>query len=153
MKQPSTLTLRLPPQPDLCRIARQRIADFARSKGVAEDDLTSLLGAIGEALANAVEHGRTPIPLDVECRVEPNRIVATVSDAGVGFEHEPPLPGELPEIESERGRGLGIMRRLSDIFAVQRSPAGGTSVLVGRYLRHPLDEREEGQARASSGTT
>ncbi len=150
LNRTDTLSLRLPPQPDLCCVARRRIAAFARAKGVAEDDLSSLLSAVGEALANAVEHGKTPAPLDIECRVEADRIFATVSDAGVGFEREPELLGELPDVESERGRGLGIMRRLSDTFAVSRLPGGGTSVLVGRYLRHPLNVRAAGQARRSS---
>jgi anti-sigma regulatory factor (Ser/Thr protein kinase) len=136
--RPATLTLRVPPHPDLCRIARRRIADFARAKGIGDADLAAILTAAGEALANAVEHGRSEAPLSIECTIAPDRIVVTIGDGGVGFDCYPVVPGELPEPEAERGRGLALMRRFSDIFSVQPLPGGGTVVVLGRYRRDAL---------------
>jgi anti-sigma regulatory factor (Ser/Thr protein kinase) len=102
---------------------------------VPDDDLGHFLIALGEALANAIEHARAAKPIEIECRVGPERIVATVRDDGVGFKGDPSAIGELPEASAERGRGLPMMRRCSDIFAVQSVPGQGTAVVVGRYLR------------------
>ena len=135
-KSETVLEFRVPPEPNLSRVVRERVADCARSRGVDDADLDHFLTALGEALANAMEHARALEPLRVEVRLSVDRIVATVQDAGVGFASpqalaEPKLPGA----DSIRGRGLPIMRRCSDIFAVNSTPGKGTAVVVGRYLR------------------
>ena len=64
----ASLTLRVPPKADFCRVARERIVTFARSKGVAEDDIAYLVAAVGEALANAIEHARSTAPIVIDRR-------------------------------------------------------------------------------------
>ncbi len=132
MPTDAVLDLRIPPQPSLGRLVREGVTDFARANGVSEDDLSHFLTALGEAVANAIEHAGAEEPIQVHCRISDDRIVAEVRDTGVGFEPGGKLG--LPEPTSERGRGLPIMQRCSDIFAVQSQPGRGTSVLVGRYL-------------------
>jgi len=102
---------------------------------VGEDDLSHFLTAMGEALANAIEHARCDAPIEIECRVGRGQIVATVTDGGIGFAGDSTAAGELPDATSERGRGLLIMRRCSDIFDVKSVPGKGTAVRLGRYLR------------------
>ena len=132
----AVLEFRVPPEPNLSRVVRERVADFARSGGVEDADLCHFLTALGEALANAMEHARALEPLWVEVRLSSDRIVATVQDDGVGFATPQAVAEpELPSADSIRGRGLPIMRRCSDIFAVNSSPGKGTAVVVGRYLR------------------
>jgi anti-sigma regulatory factor (Ser/Thr protein kinase) len=131
----AVLDFRVAPQPHLSRLVRERVFDFARNHGVGEDDLAYFLTALGEAVANAIEHARAQQPILVEVRVDGDRIVATVADNGVGFPTAPPLDPDLPDANAERGRGLPIMRRCSDIFALHSEPGEGTAVIVGRYLR------------------
>jgi anti-sigma regulatory factor (Ser/Thr protein kinase) len=135
MSTEAALDFRIPPHPRLCRVVREGVADFGRAHGVPEEDLAHFLIALGEALANAMEHARAAKPIEIACRVSPERILATVRDDGVGFLGEPSPSPELPGALEERGRGLPIMRRCSDIFAVQSVPGEGTAVIVGRYLR------------------
>ena len=67
-------------------------------------------------------------------------IMATISDTGVGFVAQEVVPEPpLPDPQAERGRGLPIMRRCSDIFLVKSVPGQGTAVVVGRYLRVRAD--------------
>jgi anti-sigma regulatory factor (Ser/Thr protein kinase) len=131
----AVIDFRVAPHAHLSRVIRDGVAAFARANGVGEDDLTHFLTALGEALANAVEHARADGPIVVEVRIGADRIVATVQDSGVGF--STPLLGEqeLPAPEAERGRGLPIMRRCCDIFALNSSPGKGTAVVLGRFLR------------------
>jgi anti-sigma regulatory factor (Ser/Thr protein kinase) len=131
----AVLDFRVAPQPHLSRIVRERVVDFARNHGVGEDDLAYFLTALGEAVANAIEHARAQQPILVEVRVDRDRIVATVEDNGVGFPTAAVIEPDLPDAQAERGRGLPIMRRCSDIFVLRSEPGQGTAVVVGRYLR------------------
>jgi len=71
----------------------------------------------------------------VQIRLETDRIVAHVEDDGIGFTSDHAASRlELPPLEAERGRGLAIMRRCSDIFVLDSVPGKGTSILVGRFL-------------------
>jgi len=132
-----SLALRLPPRADFCRVARERIVAFARSNGVSEDDIAYLVAAVGEALANAIEHAHSSDPILIDVEAGEDRVVAVVQDHGVGFAREPNLPAELPAVDAERGRGLAIMRRCSDIFSISSPRGEGTVVTIGRYRRHP----------------
>ncbi len=130
----AVLDFRVAPQPHLSRIVRERVTGFARANGVGEDDLAYFLTALGEAVANAIEHALAEWPILVEVRVNNARIVATVQDCGVGLPATLVVEPELPDVHAERGRGLPIMRRCSDIFALHSEPGYGTAVVVGRYL-------------------
>ena len=127
----------VPRQPHQCREVRERVAAFARRFRIADDDLAQLLTAVGEAVANAIEHSGADGPIEVHCDADGERIVTIVRDGGVGFDADalasPPL--ELPTVDAEHGRGLPIMRRCSDIFSVSSIPGRGTVVVVGRLLR------------------
>jgi len=132
-----TLTLRVPPKADFCRVARERIVAFARSSGISEDDIAYLVTAAGEALANAMEHAHSATPIAIDVDVDQDRVIAVVRDAGVGFVREANFPADLPACDAERGRGLAIMRRCSDIFSVSSPRGEGTAVTIGRYRRRP----------------
>ena len=131
----ASLDFRVPSQPNLSRVVRAAVSDFARGHGVGADDLTHFLTALGEALANAIEHSQTDLPIDIEVRIGGGSIHATVRDSGIGFSSERGIDVALPDPDAERGRGLPIMRRCCDIFSVESAPGRGTSVRIGRYLR------------------
>ena len=133
------LQLRVPPQAHLCGVVRERIVEFASSRGIGGSDLSYFLVAFGEALANAIEHGLGDDPILIECRIGEDRIVARIEDFGLGFTGPPPVVPELPDPLAERGRGLAIMRRCSDIFSLSTMQGRGTNVTIGRYLKHSAD--------------
>jgi anti-sigma regulatory factor (Ser/Thr protein kinase) len=112
---------------------------FAASYHLETDDLRDFLTALGEALANSMEHAGSTDAIEVTCwLVGDDQFLATVVDRGKGFTMATPeLEPRLPGLEAERGRGLPIMRRCTDIFAVRSEPGKGTAVILGRYLRRP----------------
>jgi anti-sigma regulatory factor (Ser/Thr protein kinase) len=146
----AVLDLTIPPQPHLSRIVRDRVIAFAAAHGVDEDDLSNILTALGEAVANAIEHARADTPIRIECRISAERIQAVVADSGVGFPRDRATFTDLPEPTAERGRGLPLMRRCSDIFQVRSSPGRGTSVKVGRFLRRPPRNPHDRDGRMSA---
>jgi len=131
----AVLKLEFPSKPHLCRVARERVVGFALAQGVSGDALDQFLTALGEALANAIEHGRSEAPIRIECRISRDRILGTVIDDGVGFPGQREVP-DIPDVDADRGRGLPIMRRCTDIFSVSSAPGRGTAVTLGCYLRN-----------------
>ena len=130
------LHLQLAPDPRLGRGIREQVLAYAASRGIAPADLGDFVTAIGEALANAMEHSQTTEPIEVTVwRHDGTRIMATIVDHGVGFPVEK-MARDLPEATAERGRGLPIMRRCADFFTVASAPGEGTTVTLGRSLHH-----------------
>lgn len=95
-------------------IARRAVSDFARVCGFDRGSLGDIEAAVGEALANAVEHGHCELGwFRVICEFEADTLTTEVKDLGAGFDFEQPItaePAELPR----RGFGRTIMRACMD---------------------------------------
>jgi stage II sporulation protein AB (anti-sigma F factor) len=89
--------------------------------------------ATGEAIANAIEHSHASDPICIECFTDGGKIMAEITDTGCGIERVPENP-HLPSPFAERGRGLAIMARCTDMFSVESHPGRGTKVRLGRFL-------------------
>src|SRR5689334_1987763 len=123
-----TLKVRIPPNARFGRAARAEILAFANRCAIGREDLEDFIFAVGEALANAIEHSHTNDVIELRCQIEDDKIVATIIDSGTGFRSDRVPSASLPDAFEERGRGLPIMRRCSDIFAVHSVPGRGTAV-------------------------
>lgn len=131
------LRLCIPPDARFVHNVRDSLTEFAALHRVAAHDLEMLLFAVGEALANAVEHAGSTHDIEVQCRIDDREIVAIVIDDGCGMDRlivgSSILP--LPEPMSEGGRGIPIMQRCTDIFSIRPLPGGGTGVVLGLLRR------------------
>jgi anti-sigma regulatory factor (Ser/Thr protein kinase) len=129
----NVLHLRIPPLPRFASTARTAFSSFADAHCLPELDSANLTFALGEAIANAIEHAESSEAIDVNFRIDANAVVATVADRGRGFLSPPhgliPLPGAF----AEDGRGFAIMQRCTDFFQVNSEPGHGTVVTLGRY--------------------
>lgn len=106
---------------------RRRLAAWLRENGVGEDDARDLVLAAHEAVANAVEHGygdgaEGDVVVEASRRADEIRI--SVRDRGTWTEGA---------TSTERGRGLLLIRGLSDDLVVEREPTG-TTVTFRRTL-------------------
>jgi anti-sigma regulatory factor (Ser/Thr protein kinase) len=129
------LRLSVPPDPHVGGYVRQAMIAFAEAHGIVDDDVIDFVAAVGEALANAIEHAHTEEPIEIAAWLLGNdRLFASVSDHGVGFAPKDPVPG-LPDAYAERGRGLPIMRRCADVFTVRSTPGQGTRVTLGCHVQ------------------
>lgn len=118
----------LPSEPIYCREARNRISRVAESVGLGGYWLCDVLVAVGEALTNAVRHGRSDTgdsAFTVSCIANSERISVSVSDNGPGFRLED-IPSFEESLFREHGRGIHCMQALMD--EVSFSFEGGTSV-------------------------
>jgi anti-sigma regulatory factor (Ser/Thr protein kinase) len=110
---------------DPAEIADVRLAvrEMAMRHGFA-DRAGDLMLALDEVIANAQEHGRPPI--EVTAWVD-GRLVVEVADVGPGFDRGQVWRSHPPPPLGRRGRGLWIIRQLTDLVSI-RSDEHGTIV-------------------------
>ena len=110
----------VPPMPESVKAAR----DWAREQlalwNVNEADQYTIITGISELITNAVLHAGTEshLTLDLDTGV----VAVTVADSG--NRGEPLLTGG--EAMAVRGRGLSLVRAVSDAFGAHRTSAGST---------------------------
>jgi anti-anti-sigma factor len=140
---PPPLELRLPADPAQLAGLRRAVLAWATDVGVGEDTLDDLQLAVGEAVANAVEHayrGQTPGACTVRLARGPDgAIESRIEDFGTWR----PVPADA----GFRGRGLLLIRRLAEDVTVDQGPDGGTTI---RFRLPPSPVRDEGPRRHSS---
>jgi PAS domain S-box-containing protein len=113
-----TLDLVVTSEPASARVIRQSLRRFAVGIGLDEGRTTDFLVACGEAISNVIEHayGIGEGPLVVQGSRDGDDLVIKVSDRG---RWRPPR-------QDGSGRGLLLMRALTDEFEVVRSEEGTT---------------------------
>lgn len=90
------------------------------------DRAGDLVLALDEVIANAQEHGTPPILVDAWID---GRVVVEVRDNGAGFEPDRVWARHPPDRYGTRGRGLWIIRQLTDHLQVACGE-GGTVVRI-----------------------
>ncbi|MCU7728910.1 SpoIIE family protein phosphatase [Actinoplanes sp. KI2] len=131
--QPPPPRLRLPARPDSLAVARAAINTWLAGLGVSPSQVGAVQHALGEALGNAVEHAYGGGPGDFAVTVdldEQGVLRSTVTDRG----RWRPVPAD-PQY---RGRGMLMMRALSDHVEVVTGERGTTVTLTHR-LRRPVE--------------
>ncbi len=105
----------LPADISRCREARARIARAAEAMGLGSADTEDVTLAVGEAVANAIQHGCTADDdsFTVTCVATPNQLSVSVSDHGPGFNPED-IPSLGESLVLEHGRGILCMKMLMD---------------------------------------
>jgi anti-sigma regulatory factor (Ser/Thr protein kinase) len=101
------------------RRARLELTDFAARCGFDDGMLADIESAIGEALANAAEHGNhgASAGFDVIAAFEGARLDIEVKDCGPGFDSERLLAASTPDANGNRGFGIFLMQQLMDDVA------------------------------------
>ena len=87
---------------------------FVRSlNACSSDELIEIEIALGEGIANAVEHGATTADsfFEVRCTFTGAEIIAEVADRGPGFD-EAMVHRNTPP--SDRGHGISVIRAVAD---------------------------------------
>jgi len=106
--------------------------------GFSEDEIFDLSLAVDEAYANAIEHsrrGRNDFELEIVFFLHPDRLEISIHDSGCGFdENFQAENADLTDFSSDRGRGLSLIRKLSDKAVILSSPGVGTLIRITKYL-------------------
>jgi anti-sigma regulatory factor (Ser/Thr protein kinase) len=129
------LRLSIPPLPRFAGTARTALCNFAGLHAFRPVDLENLIFALGEALANAIQHADTVEAIEITAHVGGDSIVVRVADHGRGIAAPPQGTVSFPSVFAEEGRGFAIMQRCTDFLEVDSEPGNGTVVTLGRYRR------------------
>jgi len=124
------------------RVVRVNTEAIARSMGFTEDQIFDITLAVEEAYTNAIEHAsrRGPdLELEIIYHLHVDRIEISVHDTGCGF--DAPSGDDvkilLAGIECSRGRGIALIRMLSDVADIISEPGIGTLIRITKYLPEP----------------
>lgn len=112
-------TLKFPSVLENIHLAEKLIDDVCAEYNVKEDYYGELLIAMTEAVNNAIVHGnkldqnkQVTITFDI---LDDKNIRFTIEDEGPGFDYDHlPDPTAPENIEKPHGRGVFLMRKLSD---------------------------------------
>lgn len=135
----------LPSEPGGEHHAIEKVGRAVEKLGLSPRQLDRLRTAVGEATMNAMEHGnryRAELPVDFEVLCSPEAVAVRISDRGSG---PPPGEPEVPDIEakiaglqSPRGWGTFLMKKMMDCVNVVQDETGHTVELV--MLREQQEE-------------
>ncbi|ALG09814.1 ATP-binding protein [Kibdelosporangium phytohabitans] len=120
----------LPAVPEQAAVARGHLARWAGGIGLSENLAQDIVLASGEAISNAIEHAYIGIDGDVT-------IFAGTTSPGDAIRVIVTDTGRWRPPESSpglRGRGWGMLERLTETFRLAHTPDGTTVVL--RWSRH-----------------
>jgi anti-sigma regulatory factor (Ser/Thr protein kinase) len=124
--------------------ARRALIGFAKAHGFFGDQLTDLESAIGEALANAAEHGyRDGSGFEVHAYRDGDGLIFEIKDEGAGFPQWSDTAARKPQTGSPRGFGIFLMHNLMDEIEYSER---GTRVRLKKRL--PPAATGDGEATA-----
>jgi serine/threonine-protein kinase RsbW len=123
----------LPQEAETVGLIRSAARNMLDLFGVADDCIEDVLLALSEACTNVIEHASTDDEYEVNLRVDDQQCEVSVRNAGSGFDASD-LAGVMPDPSSARGRGVAIMRAVTDGVHFSSDPQGGTIVRLVRRL-------------------
>jgi serine/threonine-protein kinase RsbW len=132
------LSLRLSRHPRSVALARDVAGTFLRGLGVTRRGIDDLRLVISEACTNAVEYADPAIDYRLSLAVKGRRCLIEVRDAGRGFDPGA-LPDAMPAADAPSGRGVALMRYLTDELEFQSDPVSGTAVRMEKELSMERD--------------
>ena len=112
-------------------LVERMVEDVCDVFNINEDYYGNILVSITEAVNNAIYHGNKANPnksIDITFKTHPDRVSFSVKDEGEGFNHHHlPDPTNPENIEKPNGRGIFLMRNLSDSIAFEEN---GSKVIL-----------------------
>ncbi len=129
VKSTSHLDLKIPCRGEFVVIARTQAEAIARRLNFDNEAVDDLVLAIGEVCDNAIEHGYSEKGVNIHYTITNEELVVEIIDYGKGFNPEG-KGEEIPDLMSERGRGIFITKQLADDVTIQSKPGEGTKVTI-----------------------
>jgi anti-sigma regulatory factor (Ser/Thr protein kinase) len=141
----------VPNEPARIREVRRFVGSFLADIRAPVETSFDILLAVSEAAANASRHGRrsdTWSELRVQCRLEGQDVVVSVTDEGSGFDPGGFETAQMPDRFASGGRGLFLMQQLTDEVSA-RTTAEGTTVTLRRRVFDGSQPTTEGSREPS----
>jgi len=125
-------------------IVRSNTENIARKAGFDEDQVFETVMAVDEAYTNAVEHSKihdTEIIIEIEYFLYNDKLEVLIKDTGCGFNiSDDTISESLKTNFSSRGRGLSLIKCLSDQFDLNTRVGIGTEIRIVKFLKKVVAE-------------
>jgi serine/threonine-protein kinase RsbW len=112
------VTMELNSQPESLSAVEKVVEDVKNKFNVSEDAYGNMLVALTEAVSNAIYHGNRLNPkkkINLSYQFMDGNLSFTITDQGTGFDYyNLPDPTAPENLEKECGRGIFLMKHLSD---------------------------------------
>ncbi|MDQ7822015.1 MAG: ATP-binding protein [Candidatus Eremiobacteraeota bacterium] len=131
VKSTSHLDLKIPCKEEFAAIVRAQAEAIARRLNYNEEEVQDIVMTVGEACDNSIEHGCSEKGIDLHYMISKENLEIEVIDYGKGFDPEG-MGLEVPDLFSERGRGIFIMKNLMDSVAITSRPGEGTYIKISK---------------------
>jgi serine/threonine-protein kinase RsbW len=119
-------------------VARQALDRLLSAFGVRSDCREEIALAVTEACSNAVRHADGDEMYELAAESEDSECVITVTDSGPGLPSPPsgavPPPAAMPPADASSGRGMALMRLMTDRLELRHRGDGGLSVRLSKRL-------------------
>lgn len=134
VKSASQIRLKIPCREEFAQVVRLQAEAIARRVVFTEDEIYDIITAVGEVCDNSIEHGKSEMGIDVQYLMTRSEFKVEVQDYGAGF--DPAGRGlEPPDVFSERGRGIFLMKHLMDRVEIDSMEGRGTRVTMAKARR------------------
>jgi serine/threonine-protein kinase RsbW len=128
-----TVKLSLPRDTASVAVSRRIVRSSLSTLGVTEDVRYDLELALTEACANVVRHAAHSDQYEISISVHDDLCGIDVIDNGRGYD-EQTLQAAMPHPTAEEGRGLHLIRMLTENVRLARHPKRGTIVHFEKRL-------------------
>lgn len=129
----------LPNEPARVAEVRAFVASFLADVRAPVEISQEYVLAVGEAAANAYRYGRRSMgrsEVRIQCRLEGPAVVTSITDEGRGFDPHTLEREGPPDRFASGGRGLFLMRALTDDVGYEVGEQGTTVTLRRRVFEH-----------------
>jgi serine/threonine-protein kinase RsbW len=130
-----SLTLNLPRDELSVPVARRIVDASMRTVGVRDECVDDVSLAMTEACTNVLKHSGPGDEYEVSLKLTDDVCAIEVCDVGRGFDFSTLESGDA-HTESERGRGVQLMRLLVDRVRFQSKPEQGSVVHLEKTLEY-----------------
>jgi serine/threonine-protein kinase RsbW len=130
-------------------LTRRMVAAALTAAGVTPDCLVEVEVALSEACTNVLNHAGKGEAYEVAINISNQQLTMDVLDFGAGFGHMHP-GAPMPDPTAESGRGLALMRALTDQAIFDSVSGNGAAVHLMKRL-HWLPDAPVTRLRAQDG--
>lgn len=129
------VVMTLPREAHSVPVARRTVASALTSAGVTRECVGEVEVALSEACTNVFHHAGPGGSYEVLINIGDQQMTMDVLDSGAGFGDLPAEPARMAETTDEGGRGIALMRALTDQAVFDSVTGGGGSVHLVKRLR------------------
>jgi serine/threonine-protein kinase RsbW len=129
------VVMTLPREARSVPVVRHTVATALESAGVTDECVGEVELALSEACTNVYQHAGHGASYEVVISIGDQQLTMDVLDSGAGFGDLGAEPPPMAELDAEEGRGIALMRALSDRAVFDTITGRGGSVHLMKQLR------------------